>query len=110
MKEAPQEYILDDSGIKYKMSVEDNNYMLYVDDIKMTDLPQAPPIAKENIPVVCQSENFVFNGEVTTRITFNVFVKGSLSQIVAEHNRRSLCTTIEADGKIIKQWDGMTLA
>ena len=48
-------------------------------------------------------------GEVTTRITYNVFVRGVLAQIVADHNRRSLCTLIELDGKIIKQWDGMTL-
>ena len=76
----------------------------------MTELPSAPLVAKENIPIVCQSENFVYNGEVTTRTTYNVFVKGILSQIVAEHNRRSLCTSVEADGKIIKQWDNMTLA
>ena len=46
---------------------------------------------------------------MTTRITYNVFLKGILSQIVAEHNRRSLCTLIEVDGKIEKQWDGLTL-
>ena len=59
--------------------------------------------------MVCQSENFEYKGEVTTRTTFNVFVKGILSQIVADHNRRSLCTFIEVDGKIDKQWDGLTL-
>ena len=74
-----------------------------------TELPKAPLIEKENIPILCQSENFVFNSEVTSRITYNVFIKGLLSQILAEHNRRSLCTKIEVDGKIVKQWDGMTL-
>ena len=43
------------------------------------------------------------------RTTFNVFVKGELSQIVADHNRRSLCTTLEVDGKLAKQWHGVTL-
>ena len=75
----------------------------------MTDLPSAPAIEKEDIPDVCQSENFVFRGEVTVRTTFNVFVKGILSQIVADHNRRSLCTILEVDGKIVMQWDGVTL-
>ena len=81
-----------------------------MDETLVTDLPPAPLVAKENIPIVCQSENFVYNGEVTTRITYNVFVKGILSQIVAEYNRRSLCTSVEADGKIVKQWDNKTLA
>ena len=48
-------------------------------------------------------------GEVTTRITFNVFIKGELSQFVAEHNRRSLCTFLEVDGKIEKSWEGLTI-
>ena len=43
------------------------------------------------------------------RITYNVFIKGILSQIVADHNRRSICTIFEVDGKIEKQCDGMTL-
>ena len=52
----------------------------------------------------------MIQGEVIVRTTYNVFVKGVLSQIVAEHNRRSVCTLIEVDGKVIKQWDGLTLA
>ena len=72
-------------------------------------MPPAPPIEKDNIPIVCQSENFIINSEVLIRITYNVFVKGILSQIVAEHNRRSVCTLIEVDGKVIKQWDDLTL-
>lgn len=38
-----------------------------------------------------------------------MFFKGILSQIVVDHNRRSLCTIIEVDGKVEKQWDGLTL-
>ena len=85
-------------------------YLLWIDETLVSDLPPAPAIAKENITVVCQSENFVYMSEVIIRITYNVFVKGELSQIVAEHNRRSLCTILEVDGKIVKQWDGVTLA
>ena len=80
-----------------------------MDSTNVLNLPPAPPIAKEDIPEVCQSENYEFEGEVTTRITYNVFIKGELSHIVADHNRRSLCTFIEVDGKIEKQWDGLTL-
>ena len=75
---------------------------MWVDDILVTDLPPAPPIAKEDIPVVCQSEKFEYKSEVITRTTFNVFVEGILSQIVADHNRRSLCTIVEVDGKLEK--------
>ena len=28
---------------------------------------------------------------------------------MAEHNCRSLCTSLEVDGKVIKQWDGVRL-
>ena len=73
------------------------------------DLPPAPPVKKEDIPVVCQSENLVFIGEVTTRITYQVFIEGEMSIIIADHNRRSLCTTLEVEDKVIKQWDGVTL-
>ena len=61
-----------------------------------------PPIAKEGFPDVCQSEIFEVKGEVLIRITYNVFIKCVLSQIVVEHNRRSICTVIEVDGKIEK--------
>ena len=84
-------------------------YYLYINEKLVTDLPPAPPISKSDIPPVCQSENYIYNGEVTTRVTYNVFVKGILHQIVAEHNRRSLTTLIEVDGKIIKSFDGLTL-
>ena len=59
--------------------------------------------------MVCQSENLVFLGDVTKRITFQLFIHGLLHQFVADHNARSLCTFLEVDGKINKQWDGVTL-
>ena len=82
------------------MEVEE--FQLMIDGTLVTDLPPAPPIAKDDSPVVCQSDNFEMKGEVITRTTFNIFVEGILSSIVAEHNRRSLCTLIEVDGKIEK--------
>ena len=84
-------------------------YQLWISDTLVSDLPSAPALDKENIPDICQSEHFVYNGEVTVRTTFNVFVKGILSQIVADHNRRSLCTFLEVDGKMVMQWDNKTL-
>ena len=83
--------------------------MLWIDETKVTDLPPAPPIAKKDIPVVCQSKNLMFKSEVTTRVTFNVFVEGVLAQVVADHNRRSLTTLLEVDGKVIESWEGITL-
>ena len=43
------------------------------------------------------------------RVTFQLFIEGLLHQFVADHNARSLCTYLEVDGKISKQWDGVTL-
>ena len=84
-------------------------YKLWIDGVLTSELPAAPPITKENIPVVCQSDTLVYRGEVTIRYTFQVFIEGIMSQIVADHNKMSLCTYVEVDGKVIKQWDGMTL-
>ena len=109
----PKEFILKDSGRKCELDMKYPKFNLWIDGMidgtLATDLPPAPPIAKEDIPVVCQSDNYEYKGEVTTRITYNVFVEGTLSQIVAEHNRRSLSTSVEVDSKIEKHWDGMTL-
>ena len=58
------------------MEVEE--FQLMIDDTLVTDLPPAPPIAKDDIPVVCQSDNFEMKGEVITRMTFNIFVEGIL--------------------------------
>lgn len=85
-------------------------YNLLVDEVSVGQLPPAPPIKKEDIPIVCQSDNLEYRGEVTNRITFNVFIEGILCPIVAEHNRRSLYTFLEVNGKIEKHWEGITLA
>ena len=83
--------------------------MLWINNVLAEDLPEAPLLKKENIPVVCQSENMVLLGDVIKRVTFQLFIEGLLHQFVADHNARSLCTFLEVDGKINKQWDGVTL-
>ena len=84
-------------------------YNLTINTIPTSALPQAPPLKKENIPVVCQSDNLTFISDILTRVTFQVFIESILNQIVASHNARSLLTTLEVDEKIIKQWDGLSL-
>ena len=54
----------------YEGEWEKGKYLFWVDGTLATDLPEAPPIQKENIPTVCQSDNLVINGEVTKRTTF----------------------------------------
>ena len=75
----------------------------------MTDLPPAPPIAKDGFPDVCQSEILEVKSDAMMHVTYNVFVKCLHSAIVMDHNRKSKITILEVDGKIEKQWDGLTL-
>ena len=51
----------------------------------------------------------VILSDILKRVTFQLFIYGILHQIIAEHNCRSRCTLLEVDGKIIKQWDGVSL-
>ena len=76
--------------------------MFWVNDTLATDLQKAPPLKKDNIPVVCSSDNLVLLGDVIKRVTFQLFIEGLLHQFSAEHNARSLCTLLEVDGKVIK--------
>ena len=57
---------------------DEGKYLLWINEVLVTDLPAAPPIKKENIPVVCQSDNLVFLGDVTKRVTFQLFIEGLL--------------------------------
>ena len=59
-----------------KLSYKFPKYLLWINEVLTTDLPVAPPIKKENIPVVCQSDNLVFLGDVTKRVTFQLFIEG----------------------------------
>ena len=68
----------------------------------MCQLPAALPIKKDNIPVVCQSENLVMLSDIIKRVTFQLFIEGLLHTFIADHNARSLCTSLEVDGKIDK--------
>ena len=45
-------------------------YILWINEVAVCDLPAAPPIKKDNIPPVCQSDNLVFFGDFIKRVTF----------------------------------------
>ena len=113
LTDTPLQFSVDQFDWNCKLSYEGDfkqgKYLLWINEVLVTDLPAAPPIKKENIPVVCQSDNFVFLGDVTKRVTFQLFIEGLLHQFIAEHNCRSLTTFLEVDDKIMKQWNGVTL-
>ena len=110
---APLEFSIGDLDWHCKLSFkgkwENGKYLFWVNDILVTGLPKAPPIQKDNIPPVCQSDNLVFLGDVIKRTTFQIFIDGLLEQFVADHNARSRSTQYLVNDKIIKQWDGLTL-
>ena len=54
----------------YEGTCKEGNYLFWINDVLATSLPKAPPIKKDNIPVVCQSENLVILGDVIKRVTF----------------------------------------
>ena len=109
----PEEFYIEQYGWQCKLgfrgNIEYGDYELWINGTTVQDLPKAPAIPKDKISAVCQSDTLIYRGEVTTRFTFQVFVEGVMSQIVAEHNARSLCTSVEVDGKLNKQWEGLTL-
>ena len=59
-----------DCKLSYEGSWTKGEYLLWINEVLVSDLPAALPIKKENIPVVCQSDNLVFLGDVTKRVTF----------------------------------------
>ena len=93
---SPQEFSIDQYGWQCKLAFEgDENagkYSFYVNDTLASDLPKAPLTNKADIPLICQSDNLVFLGDVVKRVTFQVFIEGLLHQFIADHNARSLCT------------------
>ena len=98
-----------DCKLSFEGDFMQGKYLMWINDVLVSDLPSAPPIKKDNIPIVCQSDNLVFLGDVTKRVTFQLFIEGLLHQFIAEHNCRSLTTFLEVDDKISKQWHGVTL-
>ena len=44
--------------------------LLWINEVLVAALPPAPPIKKDNIPSVCQSDSLVFLGDVIKRVTF----------------------------------------
>ena len=90
-----KEFCIEQRGWQCKLAYEgefDGKYLFWINGTLVTELQKAPLIQKENIPVVCQSENMVLLGDVIKRVTFQLFIEGLLHQFIAEHNARSLCT------------------
>ena len=98
-----------DCKLAFKGDREEGKYLFWINEVLAKALPKAPPISKDNIAPVCQSDNLVILNYNLKRVTFQLFIFGLLHQIIAEHNCRSKCTFLEVDGKIIKQWDGVSL-
>jgi len=113
LDEAPKEFALEEYNFKCKLSYEGKDeggkYLMWINGEYVNDLPIAPPIPKDSIPVVCQSDTLIVKNNVTTRVTYQVFIEGIMSVIIADHNARGLTTVLEVDGKIYKQWDGMKI-
>ena len=79
-------------------------YILHLDDVLATELPQAPPITKTNLPPVCRSDVHEFIGETVTRITWILFLSGIRFPFTAEFNKRMQTGSFKIDGKIEFQW------
>ena len=79
---APLEFYFEPFAWQCTLSYEgewtNGKYLLWINDILVTALLEAPPIQKDNIPPVCQSDNLVFLGDVTKRVTFQLFIDGLL--------------------------------
>ena len=82
LDKSPREFTIEEYGWLCKLSFEGyyetGKYLLWINGILATDLPAAPLLKKENIPVVCQSDNLVFSGVVMKRVTFQLFIDGLL--------------------------------
>ena len=83
----------------------DGEYVLHLDDELATELPEAPPITKDNLPPVCRSEVLEFIGETITRVTWTLFLSGVKVLFTAEHNRRMQTGSLLVSGKIVFQWN-----
>ena len=71
---SPQEFSIEDYGWHCKLAYEGDwragKFLFWINAVLASDLQKAPPIKKENIPVVCQSENMILLGDVIKRVTF----------------------------------------
>ena len=47
-----------------------SHYTLYLDEVLVTELPEAPAITKQNLDSVYRSDVHEFIGEVVTRVTW----------------------------------------
>ena len=107
LDETPFEFTSETKGWQCKVgyqriTYDEGLYTLQVNDTIAKDLPNAPPIKKENIATVCQSDNLVLDSEVIKRTTFTMFIDGLMDQFIADHNSRSMTTQYIVNDKIIK--------
>ena len=105
MAESPVTFKLQTEDIDKvcKLGYDDLNrqYILYIDDVLVSELPAAPAITKDHVPPVCRSDVHEFIGETVTRLTWTLFLFGVCTPFTAEFNRRMQTGTFRVDGKII---------
>ena len=57
MKASPLQFIVEEFNWDCKLSYDGNDYsgkyLLWINEVLVSQLPAAPPIKKDNIPVVC---------------------------------------------------------
>ena len=75
--------------MKVTIASKVQQYSLHINDVLVTELPEAPPITKENIPEVCRSEITKWAGESRTRKTWMLFIRGEREVITIEHEKRT---------------------
>ena len=74
---------------------------LFLDDVKFEELPEAPPVAKENLNAVCRSDVFEHIGETIIMVTWILFIIGLRVSVTAEFNRRMQTGTLSVGGKVV---------
>ena len=71
----PIEFRVDQYGWDCKLAFEGDfkkggKYLLWINEVLASALPKAPPIQKDDIPAVCQSDNLVILNDIIKRVTF----------------------------------------
>ena len=70
----PLEFKVDQYGWQCKLAYEGDfkagKYLFWVNEVLANTLPKAPPIQKEDIAPVCQSDNLIILNDILKRVTF----------------------------------------
>ena len=72
---SPVQFRVDQYGWQCKLAFEcvekeKGKYLFTIDEVLANTLPKAPPIQKEDIAPVCQSDNLVILNDILKRVTF----------------------------------------